>query len=68
MVKLLLIIVGVEMYLLEDHLLLPATVDLLDELFSGIGAVQELYVAEGVFFEGVLALHHCVTPGEMLHQ
>ena len=68
MVKLLLIIVGVEMYLLEDHLLLPATVDLLDELFSGIGAVQELHVAEDMVFEDVLALYHCVTPGEMLHQ
>ena len=52
----------------DDHLLLPATVALLDELFSDIGAVQELHVAEGVFLEDVLALHHCVTPGEMLHQ
>ena len=52
----------------DDHLLLPTTVALLDELFSGIGAVQELHVAEGVFLEDVLALHHCVTPGEMLHQ
>ena len=52
----------------DDHLLLPATVDLLDELFSGIGAVQELHVAEDMVFEDVLALYHCVTPGEMLHQ
>ena len=49
-------------------MLIPPTVTLLDEPFSGAGAVQELLVAEDLFFKDELALHHCLTPGEMLHQ